>query len=72
MTAIPTTSRQDAFAMASAAASLPKKFLETLREWRRRVRSRGDLMTLGERDLWDMRLTRAGAQQEAGKPFWRE
>jgi uncharacterized protein YjiS (DUF1127 family) len=41
-------------------------------EWRRRARSRRDLMTLGDRDLWDMHLTRCDAWYEASKPFWRE
>jgi uncharacterized protein YjiS (DUF1127 family) len=72
MTAIPTVSRRDALAITNAIPSLRKKFVETLREWRRRSRSRRDLMTLSDRDLWDMRLTRAEAGQEATKPFWRE
>jgi uncharacterized protein YjiS (DUF1127 family) len=70
MMAIPTLSRRDA--LANAIPSLQKKFVETLREWRHRSRSRRDLMTLSNRDLWDMRLTRAEAEQEASKPFWRE
>jgi uncharacterized protein YjiS (DUF1127 family) len=41
-------------------------------EWRRRARSRRDLMTLNDRDLWDMHLTRSDALYEATKPFWRE
>jgi uncharacterized protein YjiS (DUF1127 family) len=41
-------------------------------EWRRRARSRRDLMALNERDLWDMHLTRCDALYEASKPFWRE
>ena len=40
-------------------------------EWRRRVRSRRDLRGLGDRDLWDMRLTRCDALLETSKPFWR-
>jgi uncharacterized protein YjiS (DUF1127 family) len=72
MTAIPTVSRRDALAIANAIPSLRKKFAETLRKWRRRYRSRRDLITLSDRDLWDMRLTRAEARQEASKPFWQE
>jgi uncharacterized protein YjiS (DUF1127 family) len=72
MMAIRTLSHRDALAIANAIPSLRKKFAETLREWRRRLRSRRDLMTLSNRDLWDMRLTRADAEQEASKPFWRE
>jgi uncharacterized protein YjiS (DUF1127 family) len=41
-------------------------------EWRRRVSSRYDLMTLSERDLSDMRMTRMDAFNESTKPFWRE
>jgi uncharacterized protein YjiS (DUF1127 family) len=41
-------------------------------EWRRRVRSRYDLMTLSERDLSDMRMTRMEAFNESTKPFWQE
>jgi uncharacterized protein YjiS (DUF1127 family) len=41
-------------------------------EWRRRARSRRDLMALNDRDLWDMHLTRCDALYEASKPFWRE
>lgn len=72
MMAISTSSRQDALAMASAIPALRKKFIETFREWQRRARSRRDLMALSQRDLWDMRLTRAEARREASKPFWRE
>jgi uncharacterized protein YjiS (DUF1127 family) len=72
MTAIPTVSRRDPLAITNAIPSLRKKLVETLREWRRRLRSRRDLMTLSDRDLWDMRLTRTDAEQEASKPFWRE
>lgn len=38
--------------------------------WRKRARSRRELMTLGERELWDNHLTRCDAMKEAGKPFW--
>jgi uncharacterized protein YjiS (DUF1127 family) len=72
MTAIPTVSRRDAIPIAHAIPSLRKKFVDAVREWRRRHRSRRDLMSLSDRDLWDMRLTRAEAKQEASKPFWRE
>jgi uncharacterized protein YjiS (DUF1127 family) len=72
MTAMQTSSRRDAFAMANAILSLRKKFIETLREWRSRIQSRRDLMALSDRDLWDIRLTRAEAEHEASKPFWRE
>jgi uncharacterized protein YjiS (DUF1127 family) len=40
-------------------------------EWRRRARSRRDLMTLNDRELLDAHLTRCDALNEASKPFWR-
>ena len=39
-------------------------------EWRQRARSRLELMSLDERELWDMGLTRADAHNESNKPFW--
>jgi uncharacterized protein YjiS (DUF1127 family) len=38
----------------------------------RRVRSRYDLITLSERDLADMGMTRLDAFNESIKPFWEE
>jgi uncharacterized protein YjiS (DUF1127 family) len=43
-----------------------------INEWRVRARSRRDLMRLGDRELWDFRLTRADAERETRKPFWKE
>jgi uncharacterized protein YjiS (DUF1127 family) len=40
-------------------------------EWRRRVRIRNELITLGASDLRDIRWTRAEVEAEARKPFWR-
>ena len=42
-----------------------------LREWRRRNTSRAVLASFDERMLRDIGLTRADAQQEITKPFWR-
>ena len=39
-------------------------------EWRRRTRSRREIMKLSERDLSDMGLTRMDAFNETCKPFW--
>jgi uncharacterized protein YjiS (DUF1127 family) len=39
-------------------------------EWRRRARSREELMGLSDRCLRDIGLTRADAKFEATKPFW--
>lgn len=44
----------------------------TIVEWRRRSRSRLELMARSDRELWDLAMTRAAAEVEAGKPFWRE
>jgi uncharacterized protein YjiS (DUF1127 family) len=41
-------------------------------EWRRRARSRRDLMTLNDRELSDAHLTRCDALNEASKPFWKK
>jgi uncharacterized protein YjiS (DUF1127 family) len=49
-----------------------KRAIEVVREWARRANSRRELMALGTRDLWDLRLTRADAMNEAGKSFWKE
>ena len=39
-------------------------------EWRRRTRSRYELMMLDDRELSDMGLTRSDACNERDKPFW--
>jgi uncharacterized protein YjiS (DUF1127 family) len=39
-------------------------------EWRRRSRSRRELMGLDEITLADVGLTRGTADMEATKPFW--
>jgi uncharacterized protein YjiS (DUF1127 family) len=41
-----------------------------LRKWRHRALSRHELMTLDDRELRDIGLTRIDAEIEAGKPFW--
>ena len=43
-----------------------------LREWRRRRNGRLELARLDERMLRDIGLTRADAEYEMNKPFWRE
>jgi len=53
----------------------PRKLWTTAREafseWRRRRRSRHELMKLSDRELWDLSWTRSDAHAEAVKPFWR-
>jgi uncharacterized protein YjiS (DUF1127 family) len=39
-------------------------------EWRRRARSRQELMGLGDESLQDIGVSRSDAQLEASKPFW--
>lgn len=41
-----------------------------LYEWRRRVRSRGELMNLSDAELRDIGLSRSEAEVEASKVFW--
>jgi uncharacterized protein YjiS (DUF1127 family) len=48
-----------------------KTFRLKVREWRRRVRTRNELMMLSDNDLRDIRWTRAEVEAEARKPFWR-
>jgi len=49
-----------------------RRISATIGEWRRRARSRRDLMALDPSDLRDLRLTRADALREARKLFWKE
>jgi uncharacterized protein YjiS (DUF1127 family) len=53
------------------ALNLAKEFRDRLGVWRSRVRRRNELMTLSDRDLRDFKWTRAEADAEARKPFWR-
>ena len=39
-------------------------------QWRRRVRSRGELCNLSDRTLRDIGISRCDVQREAAKPFW--
>jgi uncharacterized protein YjiS (DUF1127 family) len=40
------------------------------KEWRDRASSRRELRMLADCQLWDMRMTRTDAHNEANKPFW--
>ena len=44
---------------------------QTVSLWLRRLRERAELARFDERDLRDLGLTRADADYEVGKPFWR-
>lgn len=50
--------------------SLGRRLFDTLREWRRRVRSRHELAMLSELDRKDLGYP-DGIQAEIAKPFWR-
>jgi uncharacterized protein YjiS (DUF1127 family) len=55
-------------------AGLPTRLArwrEGFLRWRERRRSRQMLLTLGDRELRDIGLTRLDAWQEWRKPFWR-
>jgi uncharacterized protein YjiS (DUF1127 family) len=72
MTLNSTLSRANGGLTADGNAFALTRIVKMIREWRHRARSRRDLMALDARALWDVRLTRADAMKEAGKPFWQE
>ncbi len=45
---------------------------ERIGEWRARARGRRELMSLDERTLQDIGLSRGDAYMEYSKPFWRK
>ena len=49
----------------------PLRILDTLAAWRERASSRRALLTLDERMLSDIGISRADAEHEASSPFWR-
>lgn len=51
--------------------SLLARTLATLRLWRRRMRERRELASLGERELRDMRASSADIWNETNQWFWR-
>jgi len=55
------------FARAFAAR---KVVLRRIAEWQERVAGRRELMTLTDRELHDIGITRSEAEAEASKPFW--
>jgi uncharacterized protein YjiS (DUF1127 family) len=58
--------------LAAIAAASWRQMRSCIGEWRRRALSRRDLIALGDRELSDIRLTRADASNEASKPFWKK
>lgn len=62
------------FAHADITAALHgaiRQALVTLRIWHWRIRTRRQLLTLGDRMLADIGVSRVDASREAAKPFWR-
>jgi uncharacterized protein YjiS (DUF1127 family) len=51
--------------------SLLARGLDALRIWQQRSRERRDLLSLNERLLRDIGLSRTAVEREACKPFWR-
>jgi len=56
---------------AKSIAGLPKAFFGTVALWQKRAQDRQHLRALDSHLLTDMGLTRASAQLESSKPFWR-
>jgi uncharacterized protein YjiS (DUF1127 family) len=55
-----------------AARGLRAQAKARIAEWRRRARSRRELMALDGRDLRDILLTRCDVLRESDKPFWKK
>ena len=49
----------------------PLRVLDALARWSERAQSRRALMTLDDRMLSDIGVSRADAHREASTPFWR-
>jgi len=47
-------------------------WVELFETWLRRRRERAQLLTLSEREVHDIGITRCDALREAEKPLWRE
>ena len=55
----------------SVLAAGPARVVETLGEWRGRIKGRRQLLALNERLLTDIGMTRADAESRARTPFWK-
>jgi uncharacterized protein YjiS (DUF1127 family) len=53
------------------ATGLLARAIEIIARWQRRARTRAELARLDEHALHDIGVTRAQAEYELGKPFWR-
>ena len=60
----------NAYKLAGFTAILRRAF-ETLTKWQERANGRRELLGLNERMLHDIGISRADAEREADKPFWR-
>lgn len=47
-----------------------KAVLSRIAEWQQRTAGRRELMTLTDRELRDIGISRSEAEAEASKPFW--
>ncbi len=64
--------REAVAALNDASDWVAHRVVATLREWRRRIRDRGELARLDDCTLRDIGLTRGDAEFLINKPFWRE
>ncbi len=55
----------------TAGPGLVQRLVDRLLTWQRRANERRHLMRLDDRMLADMGITRADAEHEYRKPFWR-
>jgi uncharacterized protein YjiS (DUF1127 family) len=49
-----------------------RRFIKLVEMWRRRARSRRELMERTDQELRDLGITRHDASHEVAKPFWKE
>ena len=57
--------------LAQSAAAALRRVVRTAVVWNRRARERAQLLSMGERGLRDIGLSRYDALHEGRKPFWR-
>jgi len=49
-----------------------RRFIKLVETWRRRARSRRELMARTDQELRDLGITRHDVSHEVAKPFWKE
>lgn len=67
--AMNTLTRDDMPLTARSGSSAMRRWIETMREWRRRARSRRELAGMSYAELKDI-PNGVAAEAEKGKPFW--